>query len=181
MFTWDAGAGRLYPLFYWILIGVTMALAVHAACSRTRPHTLAAPLILLLYLCYAAFLIPFDGPRGAFDSAAQDFARGKTYAAPINFNAREEIYRFLLPGSDPRPYHVNDGATVDSLRRENAVFIVSVPLRDMTVENDPGLRVVGTRWQLIDRFRPAETAAMLRGDVSRHLFKKDLLVEVVTP
>ncbi len=181
LLTWDAGLGAVYPWFFWIIIAATIAFAAYAALSTSRTRVLAAPAVLLLYLCYAAFLIPFDGPRGAFDAAAQEFVRGKAYAAPINFNAREEIYRFLLPGSDPRPYHVNDGATVDSLRRDNAVFIVSVPLRDMTVENSPGLRVVGTRWQLIDRFRPDETAAMLRGDVARHLFKKDLLVEVVGP
>jgi hypothetical protein len=32
--------------------------------------------------------------------------------------------------------------------------------------------------QLVDRFDSKETADMLRGNVSPHLFKKDLLVEV---
>jgi hypothetical protein len=32
--------------------------------------------------------------------------------------------------------------------------------------------------QLIDRFNHAETIDMLRGNVSRNIFKEDLLVEV---
>jgi hypothetical protein len=54
-----------------------------------------------------------------------------------------------------------------------------VPLRDMTVENSRDLRIVGTRLQLIDRFNNKETMDMLSGNVSRNLFKKDLLVEVI--
>jgi hypothetical protein len=54
-----------------------------------------------------------------------------------------------------------------------------VPLRDVTVRRDPRLRVVGSRLQLVDRFNNAETMDMLRGHVAGHLFKEDLLVEVV--
>jgi hypothetical protein len=49
----------------------------------------------------------------------------------------------------------------------------------MTVENSRDLRIVGTRLQLIDRFNNKETMDMLSGNVSRNLFKKDLLVEVI--
>jgi hypothetical protein len=54
-----------------------------------------------------------------------------------------------------------------------------MPLRDMTVENSRDLRIVSTRLQLIDRFNNKETMDMLSGNVSRNLFKKDLLVEVI--
>jgi hypothetical protein len=54
-------------------------------------------------------------------------------------------------------------------------------LDDRTIEDSPDLRIVGTRLQLIDRFRPDETTDMLRGNVARNLFKKDFLVEVVAP
>ena len=49
------------------------------------------------------------------------------------------------------------------------------------MENSPDLRIVGTRLQLIDRFNNQETIDMLTGHVSRNLFKKDLLVEVIQP
>jgi 4-amino-4-deoxy-L-arabinose transferase-like glycosyltransferase len=174
----DAGLGPLYPWFFWLFIAAVIAFAIAGLGRRSLTHAFAVPAILLLYLCYAAFLIPFDGPRGAFDRAAADFARGKTIAAPINFNAREEIYRFMLPEADLQPYHVND-YDLARVRAENSTFIVTLPLQDMTVENAPALRVVGTRLQLIDRFNNKETMDMLSGNVSRNLFKKDLLVEVI--
>jgi len=181
LLTVQAGVGRLYPFFFWLIIGATMGLAAAALFRADLTHRMTCAAILLLYLCYAAFLLPFDGPLGAFDRGAADFARGKSYAAPINFNAREEIYRFMLPGSDPRPYHVNDRIPLDTLKAENAVFIVTLPLDDRTIEESSDLRIIGTRLQLIDRFRPDETMDMLCGNVARNLFKKDLLVEVVKP
>jgi 4-amino-4-deoxy-L-arabinose transferase-like glycosyltransferase len=177
LLTKDAGLGALYPWFYWPFIAAVMAFAVAGLVRRGRVHHFAVPAILLLYLSYAAFLIPFDGPRGEFDRAAADFARGKTIAAPINFNAREEIYRFMLPEAELPPYHVND-YDLDRLKSENTFFIITLPIRDMTVENSPDLRIAGTRLQLIDRFNNKQTMDMLTGNVSPHLFKKDLLVEV---
>lgn len=174
----DAGQGALYPWYYWIFLAAVIAFAIFGLWQKTLTHAFAVPAVLLLYLGYAAFLIPFDGPRGEFDKASQEFVKGKSYAAPINFNAREEIYRFMLPDSDPRPYHVND-FDLDRLKAENKIFIITLPLRDSTVENSPDLRIIGTRLQLIDRFNNKETMDMLTGHVSRNLFKKDLLVEVI--
>jgi len=178
LLTRDAGLGPLYPWFFWFFIAAVIAFAIAGLGRRSLTHAFAVPAILLLYLCYAAFLIPFDGPRGEFDRVAADFARGKTIAAPINFNAREEIYRFMLPEADLQPYHVND-YDLARVRAENTTFIVTLPLQDMTVENAPDLRIVGQRLQLIDRFNNKETMDIVSGNVSRNLFKKDLLVEVV--
>jgi len=178
LLTNDAGLGTLYPWLYWLFIAAVIAFAVLGMARRSLTHQFAVPAILLLYLCYAAFLIPFDGPRGEFDRAAADFTRGKAIAAPINFNAREEIYRFMLPEAELPPYHVND-YDLARLRSEKTTFIITLPLRDMTVENSRDLRIVGTRLQLIDRFNNKETMDMLGGNVSRNLFKKDLLVEVI--
>ena len=180
LLTNDAQLGQLYPWFYWPFIAAIIACAIAGLVRPHLTHALAAPTILLLYLGYAAFLIPFDGPRGEFDETSRKFARSRTIAAPINFNAREEIYRFMLPGADLPPYHVNDRNLAD-LQAEHGTFIITLPLQDRSVENSPHLRIVGTRLQLIDRFNNQETMDMLQGNVSRHLFKKDLLVEVVNP
>lgn len=178
LLTNDAKLGPLYPWFYWPFIAAVIAFAAIGIWRSSLTRSFAAPAILLLYLGYAAFLIPFDGPRGEFDRAAAEFARGKTIAAPINFNAREEIYRFMLPEAELPPYHVND-YDLARLRSGNTTFIITLPLRDTSVENSPDLRIVGTRLQLIDRFNNSETMDMLTGHVSRNLFKKDLLVEVI--
>ncbi len=178
LLTRDAGLGSLYPWFFWPFTAAVIAFAAVGLARRSVTHSFAVPAVLLLYLCYAAFLIPFDGPRGEFDRSAAEFARGKSIAAPINFNSREEIYRFMLPGAELQPYHVND-AGLEDVRRTHEVFIVTLPLQDMTVENASDLRIVGQRLQLIDRFNNRETMDMLSGHVSRNLFKKDLLVEVI--
>lgn len=179
LLTRDVGEGPLYPWYFWALNAALMAFAVTALVRRKPIKSAAVPAIFLLYLAFGLFLIPFDGPRGAFDENAQDFARGKTIAAPINFGAREEIYRFLLPGSDPQPYKIKHFPGIDALQEKREPFIVSVPLRENPLEGREGLRLVGTRLQLVDRFDNEETNDMLRGNVSQHLFVKDLLVEVL--
>jgi 4-amino-4-deoxy-L-arabinose transferase-like glycosyltransferase len=178
LLTRDLAEGPLYPWYFWAFLAALIGWALIALVGRTSIRSTVAPAILMLYLAFGLFLIPFDGPRGAFDRSAKDFARGKTFPAPINFGAREEIYRFLLPGSNPRPYKIQKTPSFDELRDANELFIVTVPLRDRTIETDPRLRVVGSRLQLIDRFNNAETMDVLRGNVSRNIFKEDLLVEV---
>lgn len=178
LLTRDLAEGPLYPWYFYAFLGLVIGFALFALVRRHPTRTAVAPAILMLYLAFALFLIPFDGPRGAFDRTTQDFARGKTFPAPINFGAREEIYRFLLPGSDPQPYKIQKAPSFAELRDAGSLFIVTVPLGDRTVEADPRLRVVGSRLQLIDRFNNAETMDMLRGNVSRNVFKEDLLVEV---
>ncbi len=176
LLTKEAGLGSLYPWFYWLFIAGVVAFAVVGLLRRNLAHRFALPSIFLLYLSYAAFLIPFDGPQGEFDQSAADFARGRTVAAPINFNAREEIYRFMLPGADLPPYSVHE-LSLQDLKSGTNTFIVTLSLSDMSAENSPDLRIVGKRLQLIDRFNKQEMADILAGNVSRNLFKKDLLIE----
>jgi 4-amino-4-deoxy-L-arabinose transferase-like glycosyltransferase len=178
LLTRDLAEGPLYPWYFWVFLALLIGFVVFALVRRSAIRSTVVPAILLLYLAFALFLIPFDGPRGAFDLPAQELARGKAFPAPVNFGAREEIYRFLLPGANPRPYKLRKAPGIDELRDANELFIVTVPLRDRSVEADPRLRVVGSRLQLIDRFNNAETMDMLRGNASRSLFKEDLLVEV---
>ena len=86
----------------------------------------------------------------------------------------------MLPEAGLAPYHVND-YVLDRLKAENNLFIITLPLQDLSVENSPDLRIVDTRLQLIDRFNNQETIDLLTGHVSRNLFKKDHLVEVIQP
>lgn len=175
----ELGENSVYPWYFWGFIAALVAFAVTALVRRSAIRSAVLPAILFLYLAYGLFLLPFDGSRGAFDAPAQNFARGKTVAAPVNFGAREEIYRFLLPGSDPRPYRIKKFSGIDALQERGEAFIVSVPLGDNPLDGRTRLRLVGTRIQLVDRFDNKETMEMLRGNVAPHLFKKDLLVEVL--
>ena len=179
LLTRDLGMGAVYPWYFWVVCTALVGFAVTALLRSQLIRAAVVPGILLLYLAFGLFLLPFDGPLGAYDESAQNFARGKKIAAPINFGAREEVYRFLLPGSDPRPYKIKKFPGIDAMRARGEPFIISVPLTENPLEGVSGLRLVGTRIQLVDRFDNKETVDMLRGNVSPHLFKKDLLIEVV--
>jgi len=179
LLTRDLGIGAVYPWYFWMACAGLVGFAVTAFFRSRFLRMAVVPAILLLYFAFGLFLLPFDGPLGAYDEAAQNFARGKSIAAPINFGAREEVYRFLLPGSDPRPYKIKKFPGIEALRTSGEPFIITVPLAENPLEGTTGLRLVGTRIQLVDRFDNKQTADMLRGNVSPHLFQKDLLIEVV--
>jgi 4-amino-4-deoxy-L-arabinose transferase-like glycosyltransferase len=179
LLTRDLGIGAVYPWYFWAACAALVGFALTALFRSEFLRVAVAPAILMLYFLFGLFLAPFDGPLGAYDEAAQNFARGKQIAVPINFGAREEVYRFLLPGSDPQPYRIKKFPGIEALRARGEPFIISVPLTKNPLEGAGGLRLVGTRIQLVDRFDNKETADLLRGNVSPHIFKKDLLVEVV--
>jgi len=175
--TKEVGEGALFPWYFWFVVATTIVFSLAALARSSAARTTILPAILLLYLAFGLFLTPFDGPRGLYDAESREFAYGRRVAVPINFGAREEVYRFLLPGCDVQPYKLKNGADPEKLRAEYRAFVVSLPLSDDSIEKHPALRVVGTRLNIIDRFNNEETMDMLRGNVSRQLFKKDILVE----
>lgn len=179
LLTRDLGEGPLYPWYFWALCAALIAYCAWALLRRNASGTAILPGIILLYLAFSLFLIPFNGPRGNYDKSARDFARGKTIAVPVNFGAREEIFRFLLPGSEPQPYKIRRFPGVDALQQRGDPFVVGAQLHDKSLDDRAGLRVIGARLELVDRFDNEETLDMLRGNVSRQLFRNQLLIEVL--
>jgi 4-amino-4-deoxy-L-arabinose transferase-like glycosyltransferase len=179
LLTGKLGDGAIYPWLFWAFMAALSSFAAATLVRRTTIRSAILPAILLLYLAFGLFLLPFDGPLGTYGEEARSFARGKTIAVPVNFGAREEIYRFLLPGSDPQPYKIRKFTGIENLALANTAFIVSTRLDEDPLREHRGLRLVGVRLQLVDRFDGKETAEMLRGNVAPYLFKKDLLVEVL--
>jgi len=176
LLTRELAEGQVYPWYFWAFVAGLIAFSVTALVRPQLTKSASLPAILMLYLAYGLFLLPFDGPLGAFDESSKNFAVDKSIAVPVNFGAREEIYRFMLSGSDPRPYQIRKFAGIDALRVGNEHFIISVPLDEDPLINQSGLRRIGTRIQPVDRFDGKETADMLRGNVAKHLFKKDFLL-----
>jgi 4-amino-4-deoxy-L-arabinose transferase-like glycosyltransferase len=167
-----------YPPIYWGLLGVTMGSALYGIRKTTATRQLVAPSILLLYLCYALFLLPFDGALGQFDPSARQAISGKKIWVPINFNAREESYRFLLPESSALlPYDYKATITIDTMKKQVPRFIVSLPLTDQSGEQPQGVHLLGRRLNLIDRFNAQETQSILMGHIATYLFHQDLLIE----
>jgi hypothetical protein len=102
--TKEIGEGALFPWYFWFVVATTIVFSLAALARSSAARTTILPAILLLYLAFGLFLTPFDGPRGLYDAESREFAYGRRVAVPINFGAREEVYRFLLPGCDVQPY-----------------------------------------------------------------------------
>ena len=127
-----------------------------------------APSILLVYLCYATFLIPLDRGPGRFKGEGVESVIGCEVAVPANFNAREESYGFLLPGAVVKPY--------DHWRKPPAdadFVVVSLPLNQQA----PQEIILSRRLNMIDRFNAAETRDILQGNITRNLFRWDWLIQ----
>jgi 4-amino-4-deoxy-L-arabinose transferase-like glycosyltransferase len=164
----------LYPVAHWALLtgaGVVVLAALWVP-ALTRPLVLAA--VFLCYLSFAAFLRPFDGPLGRYGAAAQRQTQGRDVWVPVDFIAKDEGYRFLLPGAQVRAYREErDTRTVDLLARYPLV-VVRRPLRGGAPEAG---QVLGQRLDLRGRQTAREIGEILRGNVLEHLFVQEHLIE----
>ncbi len=169
-------AMALYGPVYWTLLGGTAALIVAALFvpAFTRPATSVVAVLVLL--CFAAFLRPFDGAPGNYNAAVQNYMQGKQVWVPCDFRAKEEGYRFILPGAQVHGYREETYPGVSALSANFRRFAVQVAL------DDPGCahcRILGRRLEIRGRQSGDELQEMLlHGDVFRHLFVKELLVEM---
>jgi 4-amino-4-deoxy-L-arabinose transferase-like glycosyltransferase len=164
----------LYGALFWVLLVaacVFVALAIFKP-RLTRPGLSVA--CLLVYLSFAAFLRPFDGPLGRYSAAVQQQARDKDVWVPINFNAKEEGYVFLLPGARVHPYTFDPKVTPAALSARYPLCAVRLPMTD-----DPPAegRVLGQRLDLGSRHTPKQILEIVKGRVFEHLFLKERLVE----
>ena len=165
---------RLYPLSYWTLATATLALVAVSLLAPALARPSANVAILLATLSFAAFLHPFDGAPGTYGEDVRKFTNGRTVWVPVNFVAREEGHRFLLPGADVKPYPLEANPTAADLGSHYPLFAIRVPMHATGV---PGGRVVGERIDIATRQTSAQIFDMLRGNVFEHLFVKELLVE----
>lgn len=163
-----ASAGTLYPLWALLIPATGLAVVAGALSSSHYARALLAPSILMVYLCYTTFLIPLDRGPGRFKGEGVESVIGCEVSVPSNFNAREESYGFLLPGAVMKPY--------DHWRKPPAdagFVVISLPLDQPA----PQEIILSRRLNLIDRFNAAETRDILKGNVTRNLFRWDWLVQ----
>ena len=162
-----AGIGRLYP-FWSVLVPLAgLIIAGAGLFSRHLNRPLLPPSVLSVYLCYLVFLIPLDRGPGLFRGEGTEAVEGCEVLVPANFNAREESYGFLLPGAVVKPY--------DHWRKPPATrfVVISLPLDQPAPEGV----ILAKRLNMIDRFSAAETRDIILGNVTRHLFHWDWLVQ----
>jgi 4-amino-4-deoxy-L-arabinose transferase-like glycosyltransferase len=167
-------AVRLFPAAYWaLLVAAVIVVVVSLLLPRlARPCVNVA--ILLALASFAGFLRPFDGAPGTYSADVQNLVKGRTVWVPINFAAKEEGHRFLLPGADVRGYPDAPDLTISSLAARYPLFAIRVPI---SATHIAGGRILGERLDIATRHTPQEIVDMLSGNVFEHLFLKELLVE----
>jgi hypothetical protein len=165
---------RLYPLGYWMLTAVAGGIVVTSLVTPrlARPSVNVAALLTLM--AFAAFVRPFDLRLGTYPPDVQRAVEGRTLWVPVNFVAREEGHRFLLPGADVRGYPLDPNLTAADLSGRYPLFAIRVPMQVDTIADGT---IIGQRLDIGTRHTPEQIAAMLRGNVFEHLFVRELIVE----
>ena len=165
---------HLYPAAYWVLLAVTETLVFLALFvpKLTRPSVNIA--ILLVLLSLAAFLRPLDGSLGSYSTDVQQYVEGKGVWVPCNFRAKDEGYRFLLPGADIHGYREGSNQTLTALSTRYPLFAIRLPFEDTGFA---GYKVIGQRLEMRSRHSSRELMEMLQGRVFELLFVKELLIE----
>ncbi len=168
----------LYSFGFWGLVAFSGILTLLAIIVPAFTRHFVNVVAILLLLCFAAFLRPFDGALGNYSVAAQHYASGKQVAVPCNFRAMDEGYRFMLPGAQIQGYSEDQDLSISDLAARYRLFAVQLALNDDKQDICPGCKIIGQRLDIRGRQSSAELKEMLlHGRVFEHLFVSELLVE----
>jgi hypothetical protein len=171
-------AAQMFPPTFWLLLSVSgiLTLLAIAVPKFTRP---AVNVVMLLVLvCFAAFLKPLDGELGNYSLEAQRYAQDRDVWVPCNFRALDEGHRFMLPGAEIHGYSEDQNLTVDELAARYPLFAARLPLnvnvQDVGCAN---CKVIGQRLDIRGRHSSAELKEMFfQGKVFQHLFIREWLI-----
>ena len=176
--TGELAEGPVYPWFFAPAMAGMAGAAFVSLFRADWTKTMAAPAVLLVYLAYALFCIPFDGPRGTFSKETIDAVQGRTVVLPTVYGAHDEVYRFMLPGAEIQTIRVEPPARLEQMRQEHDLFILGVPASNTAIAEFPGVKILGSRLSLVDRFTGKQSQDMLRGNITGQLFQQDLILEI---
>jgi len=171
-------AQPLYTPTEGVLVIIILAVLMLALLIPRLLAWVTLPAVFASYLTLTGFISVFDGPMGRYKTETQWQLAGQTVWVPYNFNAAYEQYRFLLPGADIRGYRSDGNIPVHLLRQQYPVLIVQQPL-DSPICTD--CKILGERLELKGRQTDEEIKAMLKGEVARHLFLRELLIDNRAP
>ncbi len=171
----EVSAAELYTPGYWVLLALTATLILIALLAPKFTAAIINVAVLLAMLCFAAFLRPLDGALGNYTEDIQQYVKGKEVWVPCNFRAKEEGYRFILPGARVHGYRDEPDQTADRLAQRYRLLAFQVPSQNAVCAN---CRILGQRLDIRSRQSEGELREMLKGDVFRHLFVREFLIEV---
>lgn len=170
---------QLYPLPFWILIAGAEILALLAIALPAYTRPLVNVVCLLVLLCFAVLLRPFDGAPGNYSTQAQHEASGKAVGVPCNFRAMDEGYRFMLPGAEISGYNEDQHLDANELATRYPLFVLQLPLDDGALNGGcSACKIIGQRLDIRGRQSSAELKQMfLHGKVFEYLFAREVLLE----
>jgi 4-amino-4-deoxy-L-arabinose transferase-like glycosyltransferase len=173
---------QLYPLTFWVLITGAEILALLAIVVPGLTRPVVNVVALLVLLCFAVFLRPFDGALGNYSAEARHYASGKDVWVPCNFRAMDEGHRFILPGAEIHGYSEDQNLTASALAARYPLFAVQLALDDGAQNGGCAeCKIIGQRLDIRGRQSSAELKEMfLEGKVFQHLFVREILMESPT-
>jgi hypothetical protein len=171
-------AGLYTPIFWTLMAGTAILSLLAIVISDLTRHAVII-VALLVMLCFAALLRPFDGTLGNYSNEALSYASGKDVAVPCNFRAMDEGHRFILPGAKISGYNEDQNLVASELAKRYPLFAVRMALNDSTQNGGcTDCRVIGQRLDIRGRQSSAELKEIfLEGKVFQHLFNKEVLME----
>jgi len=165
---------RSYGPGHWATLALTAVVLLLALLVPPLTRILVLAGVLLVLLSFSSLLRPLGGPLGRYDAGAQGAVVGRDVWVPVDFVAKEEGYRLLLPGARVRGYRDQRDVSVQGLLERYPR--VAVRLRPGDPVGDEAL-ILGERYDLRGRHRGDEIREMLAGNVFEHLFVREVLVE----
>ena len=120
-------------------------------------------------------LAPLENPLGRFSPETIANVQGQTIAVPCDFRAKDEEYRFLLPGASFRGYEVNDAKDINKLSNYFNLFAAQSPLNQKPELCD-NCQIIGKRIEMRARHNSDEINAMLRGKIQENLLVNEYLI-----
>jgi 4-amino-4-deoxy-L-arabinose transferase-like glycosyltransferase len=174
----ETADASLFATGYWFLLAGSALLLLAAVFVPRLTRATFNAAVLLVLLCLAAFLAPFDGAQGNYDATAKQYASGRPVWVPCDYRANDERYRFILPGADIHGYRDDRGLTAAQIGQRYRLVALQLPLGQTACDD---CRVIGQRLDLRGRQSAAEVEDMLRGRVFEHLFVREWLIETKAP
>jgi hypothetical protein len=173
---WDlrSESAGMYGWRYGLISVGILVLVILAIVNSRFTRSAVNAVVLLTFLAFAVFLRPFDGTLGTFSDATRRYVEDKDVWVPCNFRAHDEGDRFLFPKARVHGYDESWNLSPDELSARYRLFTLQLPL---DAQPCAGCKVIAQRYEIRGRQSPDKLRAMLKGDVFRYLFVKELLVE----
>lgn len=164
-----------YPIWHWLILALALGVIAIGLIRTAFAKSAAVLACFMTYLSLTSSIMPLDGQAGRFNAKTIAALQGKTVWFPCDFRAKDEEYRFLIPGADIKGYPANQAKDLNYLAERYPLFAVQAPVHT-TLTPCPTCEILGERLEMRARHNSDEIKAMLLGKVSDNLFVREYIV-----